>query len=308
MENTNKYRIVYQNTSLEAREGTFLVGRSPECHLVLDDPSVSRVHCAILLEDGALYGEDRGSRNGVIVNGDRVKGRFRLKDGDAISIGRQKISIKVSEQAKHSEHTQGLNQCGSCGSWIPSTDYGCARCGSPIMKKRGTRPLKETRGDPPPPFEAPPSAGKHVKRSSVIERHPIAMMAGLALKAVRVNRAEEGIRLIANAISSANERLDREGKISDDEFSSIIDALLVIAEEAKSPTSISDIFAIHLRAHRLMSRHHVQKLYDIVRLTGYRVCQEMSRYLAYLDENETKFSPGERFIHKRVHGLVKLCS
>lgn len=295
-----RYRIVYQNTSLEAREGIFLVGRSPDCHLVLDDPSISRVHCAIVLEKGVLYGEDKGSRNGITVNGMLVEGRRRLKDGDIISLGRQSISIVSVENEKISEHTQGLNRCKGCGSWIPSFSSECSHCG-PSKRTRGKRHLKATHAETPSKSQRDP-------RSSVIERHPIVMLAGLALKAIRVDKTDEAMRLIANAISSVNDRLDREGKISDEEFDAVVEALLSLAENAKSASSISDLFDFHLRAGRLMSRDHVQKLYDVVRPTGYRMCPTMTRYLTYLDGNEKSFTPGQRFIHKRVKGLVSLCS
>ena len=304
--NKLRYRIVHHNTSLEAREGEFLVGRSPECHLVLDDPSVSRVHCAIIIENGMIYGEDRGSRNGVIVNGDRIEGRERLTDGDEITLGRQKIRIVSIASDKQNEHTQGLNRCRSCGSWLPAASTDCQSCGATLRRRsRGTLALKKTQGGYPEPKKM---FARDKRGSSVIERHPIVMLTELALKALKVRKADEAVRMIGNAVSSANDRIDREGKISDEEFNAVVGALLTLAEEEKSARAISDLFAFHMRARRLLSRDHVQKLYDIVRPTGYRMCSNMTRYLAYLDANEKRLSAGERFISKRVKGLVKLCS
>lgn len=305
---SRRYRINYENTSLEAPEGELLVGRSPECHLVLDDPSVSRVHCAFVLENGVLYAEDRGSRNGVTVNGKLISKRTPLKDGYTVSVGRQKISIVSLVSESHSEHTQGLRRCVSCGSWVPSASTDCESCGTRFRvprAKRGTLALKKTRGDYP--ADQAPNKG-HQKSSSVIERHPIVMLTELALKSLKVQKNDEAMRLISNAIASANDRIDREGNISDDEFQSVVRGLLIIAESERASHLISELFAFHLRASRLVSREHVEKLYDIVRPAGYRICSNMNRYLAYLDRVETQFSPGERFIHKRVRGLVKLCS
>lgn len=45
-----------------------VIGRSPDkCHVVIDDPSVSRVHCAVTLEDGRVTLQDLGSSNGTWV-------------------------------------------------------------------------------------------------------------------------------------------------------------------------------------------------------------------------------------------------
>jgi pSer/pThr/pTyr-binding forkhead associated (FHA) protein len=67
-----------------------LVGRIDSNHIVLDDPSVSRVHARFLLgRDGSeqvVEVEDCGSSLGTQVNGDLID-RARLRAGDVISIG-----------------------------------------------------------------------------------------------------------------------------------------------------------------------------------------------------------------------------
>ena len=64
----------------------FLIGRSPECHLVLRDNRISRSHARILLENGECVIEDSGSRHGLVVNGRAVR-RQRLTPGDRIEFG-----------------------------------------------------------------------------------------------------------------------------------------------------------------------------------------------------------------------------
>ena len=100
-----KYRINYQNTSIEAPVGAFTIGRDAKCNLVLDDPAVSRVHAAIIYEDGKLYAEDRGSRNGIKVNNVVAVGRVELNAGDEIAIGHQRISIQGQARSKAGEKT-----------------------------------------------------------------------------------------------------------------------------------------------------------------------------------------------------------
>lgn len=52
-----------------------------------------------VFEDGAAI-EDLGSRNGVVVNGVKVQGRFKLSDGDRIKIGNKELQIRILAGAR----------------------------------------------------------------------------------------------------------------------------------------------------------------------------------------------------------------
>ncbi|HET7813844.1 MAG TPA: FhaA domain-containing protein [Candidatus Baltobacteraceae bacterium] len=73
--------------------GAARVGRSPQCDIVLPDPSVSRSHALLDVRDGTLFVQDAGSTNGTFVNGERVESR-KLKAGDTVAFG--KTSMRVS--------------------------------------------------------------------------------------------------------------------------------------------------------------------------------------------------------------------
>ncbi len=64
-----------------------VIGRLPECDVVLAQREASRMHAAIVRDGADYYVEDLGSRNGTFVNGERVEGRRQLRDGDEVSIG-----------------------------------------------------------------------------------------------------------------------------------------------------------------------------------------------------------------------------
>ncbi|MGH9756030.1 MAG: FHA domain-containing protein [Blastocatellia bacterium] len=77
------------------------IGRNSENDIVLNSERVSRYHAEILCErgrqgDGFLI-VDKGSRNGVWVNRQRVKNSTVIKSGDAIRIGRQDFTFVVKE-------------------------------------------------------------------------------------------------------------------------------------------------------------------------------------------------------------------
>ena len=51
---------------------SYLIGRDPDCDIVIIDPRVSRRHAVLRLEDGRWVLADNGSANGTFLNGQRV--------------------------------------------------------------------------------------------------------------------------------------------------------------------------------------------------------------------------------------------
>ena len=68
------------------------IGRDPRCTVCLDFQDVSRKHCELTREDGWWYITDLDSKNGIKVNGVRLK-RKLLAPKDAISIGTHRFII-----------------------------------------------------------------------------------------------------------------------------------------------------------------------------------------------------------------------
>ena len=59
----------------------WVVGRSPECDVVIDVAAVSRRHVIVTKESGQFFVQDLGSRNGTYINNQRVAERAPIKDG-----------------------------------------------------------------------------------------------------------------------------------------------------------------------------------------------------------------------------------
>ena len=75
-----------------------LVGRGSEADIPIEEPRVSRRHAVFKVSDkGQVTIEDLRSSNGTFVNGDQVKKRKTLEDGDRIQVGYDCI-IKFSYQ------------------------------------------------------------------------------------------------------------------------------------------------------------------------------------------------------------------
>jgi pSer/pThr/pTyr-binding forkhead associated (FHA) protein len=72
----------------------FVIGRSRDADLMLDDPNVSRRHAELRKQEGAWVVADLASTNGVKVNGRRVAEQ-RLNPGDEITVGLEKLHFEV---------------------------------------------------------------------------------------------------------------------------------------------------------------------------------------------------------------------
>jgi serine/threonine-protein kinase len=77
---------------------TTVVGRSPDCDVVVKAPDVSRRHCRIVRGAGEVIVEDLGSSQGTRVNGSRVA-RARLRDGDRLEIAGQAFRVLLRPPA-----------------------------------------------------------------------------------------------------------------------------------------------------------------------------------------------------------------
>ncbi|MBL8848646.1 MAG: SpoIIE family protein phosphatase [Planctomycetaceae bacterium] len=63
-----------------------VMGRHPNCHVVLDNGAVSRHHAQVLESHGSYFLEDLRSRNGTFLNGEQLESRTELNDGDEIRV------------------------------------------------------------------------------------------------------------------------------------------------------------------------------------------------------------------------------
>ncbi len=63
-----------------------VLGRHPDCDIIVDVGAVSRHHAVITAAAEQVFVEDLKSRNGTFVNGQATQGRFELSPGDKIQI------------------------------------------------------------------------------------------------------------------------------------------------------------------------------------------------------------------------------
>src|SRR5690242_3006327 len=65
----------------------WLIGRAPDCDLVVNQPEVSTHHCRLTRTDKGFVLEDLGSSNGTFVNGVRIRKPTPVQPADRITLG-----------------------------------------------------------------------------------------------------------------------------------------------------------------------------------------------------------------------------
>lgn len=99
-------RGVNQGANLQLDvKSPMILGRNPECSIVIPITSVSREHAQILPVNGRFFIEDLGSRNGTYVNNQAIANRTQLYNNDRIRIC-DFVAKFVDPNAPAAEHTE----------------------------------------------------------------------------------------------------------------------------------------------------------------------------------------------------------
>jgi len=115
------YRLTYQDgdspLSYDFADGEVVIGRSPDCQIVLRDFGISRNHAKIVVaEDGSARILDLKSKNGTQVNGVPVV-EARLKDGDRILLAKFQLTFPLLSDEDHAVAE-------AYGAWVEKTKAG----------------------------------------------------------------------------------------------------------------------------------------------------------------------------------------
>jgi adenylate cyclase len=97
------YRLTYLDGDQQQvhtfTSGEVVLGRSPECQVVLKDFGISRNHAKIVVGEDGVRIIDMKSKNGTQVNGVQIV-EAQLKDGDKILLGKLPLTFSKSLEGK----------------------------------------------------------------------------------------------------------------------------------------------------------------------------------------------------------------
>ena len=132
-----RLRFLLQEFDLVGTE--VILGRSPDCHITIEDPLISRHHASIRITADDARVSDLGSRNGVRVNGRRIEREMPLKDGDRIRLGTQELVFAVVHKKERPPRPTGfMAVCRACGTPYPEGALTCPHCGAPAAGDEDT--------------------------------------------------------------------------------------------------------------------------------------------------------------------------
>lgn len=81
-------------TTIDLGQAPVLIGRAPECTLVLTDEYASGRHARLFPRDGRWWVEDLGSTNGTTLGRTPVKDPVPVEPGQQLRIGRTVIELR----------------------------------------------------------------------------------------------------------------------------------------------------------------------------------------------------------------------
>ncbi len=183
-----RFRLRFLLQEFDIPPGETILGRSPDCHVTIEDPLVSRQHAKVVLRGDEAFLEDMGSRNGLRVNNRPVKGSVHLTDGDRIRIGTQELVFcRVTPSADlMTKRTGFLRHCARCRTPYPEELGSCPHCGATDAAEEETL------------------NGTSAERQS----WTLQLLVEVVQRALTLQRATDAERLMRRAASTVDERLD----------------------------------------------------------------------------------------------------
>jgi pSer/pThr/pTyr-binding forkhead associated (FHA) protein len=108
-----RVKIFHETTSTEKEllldGGPFLIGRNPNCPILLNDPSISKIHGIISFHEGQMTLTDLYSLNGIWLNDNKVT-EMQVSEFDIIQIGAFQLQFFQEESLSVlADKTQEIN-------------------------------------------------------------------------------------------------------------------------------------------------------------------------------------------------------
>jgi DNA-binding winged helix-turn-helix (wHTH) protein len=89
--------LLFRGTTIPLRGGENVLGRDATAAAIqIDDPTVSRRHATVTLDDGGATLEDLDSKNGTFIAGEKISARVALQDGETFVLGDAAIVYRRS--------------------------------------------------------------------------------------------------------------------------------------------------------------------------------------------------------------------
>ena len=280
-------RLRYLAHDLEVPPGEFVIGRSPECQLSLDDPLVSRRHAILVVHPDAVFIEDLGSRNGVLLNGKRIPGPSRVSDGDQITVGSQVMTL-IGVPGPEPVHREPA---------APRDRKSIHNADVITLSGSDGEELSSPTGEAHAAVLPTESPDKRISS--------LALIGGLAEKALAMGRADEAERILSRSLREVLLK----ARSGEEVRSELAERAAHYAGRLASATSrglwVDYIFELYGLLGALLPARLVDELYTVMRKVKSVDKNLIASYTDKLRKND-HLGPSERFIRQRIEGLERL--
>jgi DNA-binding winged helix-turn-helix (wHTH) protein len=89
------YELTWASQVFPLVQGENVIGRDPDVSVPLSASIISRRHARVFIEDDVVQIEDLGSKNGTLVDNERLEAPRSLQDGDVITVGDYELTFRV---------------------------------------------------------------------------------------------------------------------------------------------------------------------------------------------------------------------
>ena len=278
-----RFWLEYQGRTFELRLGEVLIGRSSNCHLVLDDGLVSRRHAQIVVTEEGARVEDFASANGVFVNSKRVNGSEPLKAGDQLQIGKQQFAVCSVARAPIPVPAERRNA---------ETLHG-------IRLSNDSSPASDPRADTKAELKQPEVEA--TQRAEALE-----LLGGVADKVLALGRGEEAERVLSTALNNVLAEVKRGREPAARVVSRAATYAGKLAEATLKGKWLDYTIDLYASLRRPMPIELVDQMYAILRRVDSVNLTALRGYLSVLHAQTQAFAPNERFAIQRLEGLERL--
>jgi pSer/pThr/pTyr-binding forkhead associated (FHA) protein len=226
----------------ELGDGSLLIGRLPECDVLLEDTLVSRMHARISVQHESVVVEDLHSTNGVYVNGVRVGHSAVLREGDRILIGTTEISLFESRDSSLQRLRVARPASSTPGDRITPLVN--------ISPKQLTITKPTTTPVPPVPMRVP---SRPEQVPSTARADALKMIGGLADRLAAAGNLEEAAQVLSGHLRRILKGANSGLLVPPDVAASASHHALTLARWTKLPLWADYVVELHLSARLVMS-------------------------------------------------------
>lgn len=245
-----RFRLRFLLQEHDLPPGETILGRSPDCHITIEDPLISRQHARIVVEHGVVTFHDLGSRNGSRINGRPVSGSQVLVDQDRVRLGAQELVFFRMETSQFAPRSTGaMRLCGRCKTPFPEGPLVCPHCGHAVTAAREE--------------ETVPGISVPVRRAWIAQ-----MFGDFMDRALPQGKFAEADRILRRAAEEAEERIAT-GDIDPAYLARIAEYALKLALLKRDSQWVCWVLDAYRRAKKVPSAATITGLEKVADLAGF---------------------------------------